>query len=752
MRAWRGFSLAAISLLCATAALTAVVGSVRGIVHDPQHRPIPGSEVQLKAVNSSWSQSTQTNQDGEFAFPTVPVGVYMITITAPSFETAAQQIEVTVNSSPVLHLELVLSGVTQTTTVTATAATTNPQSATPTTLVSRSEITQTPGAGRTNSLQMITNFVPGAYMTHDMLHIRGGHQVSWLIDGVPIPNTNIASNLGPQVDPKDIDFLDVQRGSYDAAYGDRIFGVFDVAPKNGFDMNNQGELATSFGSCYQTDNYLSFGGHSETLAYYGSLNGNRSNLGLETPTPQIYHDAENGFGGFGSVMYNSGTKDQFRVVGSLRHDFYQIPYDPNNPASAGLRDSQEEGDGYGLVSWIHTFNANAVTTVSPFYHYNSANYRSSPNDTPIATTDLRGSNYVGGQVALALTLPGNDLQIGTYSFFQHDDETFNLLFNDGSGALPVAEARRPSGALESIFISDKVTATSWLTFIGGMRFTHFSGGVSESATDPRIGAALRIPRWNWVLRAFYGRYYQPPPLTSIAGPLLQYCSTVDCGFVPLLGERDEEHQFGLTIPVRAWTLSFDTFEMHARNFFDHNNIGESEVFIPVTIENARIQGNEVTLQSPNLWHRAQIHLAYSNQMAQGKGAITGGLICYNPNDPTACEYSAEYSALDHDQRNTLNVGFNSRLPWQSYIGSNVYYGSGFSNGSPNPQYPGDYLPGHVQIDLSLGKNFGESYSLSVTALNITNRHLLIDNSLTFGGYHYNNPREIYVQFRYRFHF
>ncbi len=52
---------------------------------------------------------------------------------------------------------------------------------------------------------MITDYVPGAYMTHDMLHMRGGHQTSWLIDGVAIPNTKIASNVGPQIDPKDID-------------------------------------------------------------------------------------------------------------------------------------------------------------------------------------------------------------------------------------------------------------------------------------------------------------------------------------------------------------------------------------------------------------------------------------------------------------------------------------------------------------------------------------------------------------------
>ena len=68
------------------------------------------------------------------------------------------------------------------------------------------------------------------------------------------------------------------------------------------------------------------------------------------------------------------------------------------------------------------------------------------------------------------------------------------------------------------------------------------------------------------------------------------------------------------------------------------------------------------------------------------------------------------------------------------------------------QYPGNYLPGHTTFDLSVGKSFRERYTVSVTALNITNLHVLLDNSLTFGGLHYSDPRQVYVEFRYRFHY
>ena len=62
------------------------------------------------------------------------------------------------------------------------------------------------------------------------------------------------------------------------------------------------------------------------------------------------------------------------------------------------------------------------------------------------------------------------------------------------------------------------------------------------------------------------------------------------------------------------------------------------------------------------------------------------------------------------------------------------------------------MPSHTTVDLSLGKSFSEGkYAISATALNVANRRVQLDNSLTFGGFHWNEPRQIYGEFRYRFH-
>jgi TonB dependent receptor/Carboxypeptidase regulatory-like domain/TonB-dependent Receptor Plug Domain len=746
------FLLGAALLVLGQPARATVFGNVHGIVHDPQHRPVSGADVQLNSATSDWSQSTRTNADGEFTFPVVPLGDYIVSAKSSGFSQVQQSFTLVGDTSSVLHLQLALASVTQTAVVTASVDEASVESVTPTTLVDRADIAQTPGADLTNSAAMITNFTPGAYLTHDMLHIRGGHQTTWLIDGVPIPNTNIASNVAPQIDPKDVDYVEILRGSYNAGYGDRTYGEFNALPRSGFEGNNDGELMITGGSFYQTNAQLSFASHTQHFAYYASVNGNRSNLGLETPIPQIYHDAANGYGGFTSLIFNMDPSDQLRFDGQLRQDFYQIPYDPDPNDSenqqfdtSGLRDSQRETDSFLIFSWIHTFNPTTVLTVSPFYHYNNSSYNSRPTDTPLATTDHNAENYGGGQAVLGFHLPRNNVQTGIYAWGANSNQFFGLTFNDGSNNPPLSERDDVLGSEEAIYVSDNFSVTSWLNLIGGVRATHFSGGVTENATDPRVGGTLRIPRLNWVFRAFWGKYYQPPPLVTISGPLIQLCGTNDCTFLALPGERDEEHQFGVNIPVRGWSLDIDYFEMRGVNFLDHNNIGESSIFIPVTIAESRIRGTEVTLSSPRMWNRAQAHLAYSNQMAQSQGAFTGGLIVGPPPEPG-------WGALDHDQRNTLNVGSVVTLPWQALLSANVYYGSGFSNGSPDAQYPGPYLPGHASIDLSLGKQFREKFTFSVTALNVANRHLLIDNSLTFGGFHYNNPREVYAEFRYRFHY
>lgn len=740
-------------------AFATIFGSVRGVVHDPQHRPIQGAHLTLKAQDSDWMQSQNSDNNGEFVFTSVPIGNYTVTVSSKGFEQRSQAVIVESDTSPVLHLQLAIEGAEESVTVPGTVGQVTTDSATPTTMLNRQEIEQTPGADRTNGLEMITDYVPASYVTHDMLHMLGGHQVEWLIDGVPIPNTNIATNLGPQIDPRDIDELEVFSGSYDADYGDRTYGIFNVVPRTGFERNRDCDLVLTAGNFYQTDNQLSCGSHAERFAWYASLNGNRSAYGLQTPIPQVVNDAENGFGAFATFIANPNAKNQYRLITSLRRDYYQIPIDPNpnstgnqiliasgESPSYGLHDAEVEPDGYAILSWIHTFNPNTLLTISPFYHYNGADYNGGANDYPVISNVEQKANYAGAQTVLSRTFWKNDLEAGFYSFYQHQYNYFDNVFTDGSQNFP-ASSIGVNGGVVAEFINDKFKVAPWFTLITGLRTTQFdSTSLAEHATDPRFGAALRVPRLNWVFSGFYGYYYQTPPLSTATGAVVGLAQSQGFAFSPLHGERDIQWQYGVTIPVRNWTLTANNYETRAENWLDHNNIGESNVFWPITWSYAMIQGWQLTLRSPEVLHHGQFHLAYANQIAQATSPITGGLIFSVP---------PGLAPVDHDQRNTLNVGFNAKLPWSAYASTNVYYGSGFTNGlygAPNAQYPGPYLPSHTTFDVSAGKTFAENYSISANVVNVANLRVQLDNSLTFGGFHWNDPRQIYGEFRYRFKF
>ena len=729
-----------LALLAALPAFAAVFGTVKAIVHDPQHRPVQGATVEVQSRTSAFKVAGATNDEGIATLQNVPVGEYDVTIQSPGFAAVQQSVTVTSGNVQEMHFALTVMQHQETVEVSGAPETVNPSSPVPQVLVNRGDIAQTPGADRTNSMAMITNFVPGAAMVHDQLHVRGGHQVTWEIDGIPVPNTNIATNVGPQFDPKDIDYMEVQRGSFAAESGDRTYGVFNVVTRSGFERSRQGELVSSYGNFNSTDNQLSFGDHNDRSAYYVSLSGNRSDHGLETPTTDNLHNQSAGGGAFTSLILNASPKDQLRFVGSARTDFFQVPNDADQQA-AGVRDREREQDIFGSLSWIHTFGPGVMLTVAPSYHFNRAAFEGlGAPDQRLVTTDNRASSYLGGQASVSVVKGHHNASVGFYGFAQHDNTLFGLTGTNDVGDPVDAHPPRQkvNGELDALWIQDQYQAASWLSLTAGVRFTRFSGLVTETAGSPRLGVAIQIPHLHWILRGAYSRYYQAPPLDTISPDVLSV--SPDQGFLPLRGERDEQRDLGLTIPLRGWVLEFDQFRTGAHNFFDHDALGNSNLFIPLTIEGVRIVGYEATVRSPKLFKKVDFHLAYSHQTIEGSGGVTGGLTDFAP--PAEGLFF-----LDHDQRQTLSTGFTAVLPHKSWLSGNVSAGSGFLDGDG----PG-HLPAYATVDLSLGHSFGENWSAKLTATNLADNRYFIDHSNSFGGSHVSDPRMVSVQLRYRFHY
>jgi hypothetical protein len=92
---------AAVPLL-GTIAFASIFGSVRGLIHDSQHRPIQGAHITLKAQNSDWKRSSDSSDSGEFQFTSVPLGNYTVTVSSKGFQQMQQEVIVQSDTSPVL--------------------------------------------------------------------------------------------------------------------------------------------------------------------------------------------------------------------------------------------------------------------------------------------------------------------------------------------------------------------------------------------------------------------------------------------------------------------------------------------------------------------------------------------------------------------------------------------------------------------------------------------------------------------------
>jgi hypothetical protein len=164
MKFIRFIVFSALVLAFAGSGYATIFGNVRGIVHDPQHRPIPNAEIVLQADRSAWSQTAHTNPDGEFEFSAVPAGVYTVSVKTQGFQPAEQSITVSSGSAPIFHFALEIAAAKQSISVFAEPEIVNAHASSTQTTLDRERIARTPGADRTNSLAMVTDYVPEAYM------------------------------------------------------------------------------------------------------------------------------------------------------------------------------------------------------------------------------------------------------------------------------------------------------------------------------------------------------------------------------------------------------------------------------------------------------------------------------------------------------------------------------------------------------------------------------------------------------------
>src|SRR5215204_4083357 len=97
-------------------------GSLTGSVTDPNGASLPGATVEIKNVETNVSNTTTSNEEGNYNFPLLNPGKYTLTVTAQGFAPATREnIEIRVAEKLTLDVPVSVTGVGETVTTVASA-------------------------------------------------------------------------------------------------------------------------------------------------------------------------------------------------------------------------------------------------------------------------------------------------------------------------------------------------------------------------------------------------------------------------------------------------------------------------------------------------------------------------------------------------------------------------------------------------------------------------------------------------------
>ena len=299
----------AMMLSCSVVLAQYTTARLSGTVTDASASIVPGATVTVLQVATGYQQAVKTGSTGDYLFPSLPVGVYELTIAMPGFSTYSQKgIELTVGQSASQNVTLRVGGDTQEVTVQANASLVTTDSAMVGQLINQKSMAGLPLNGR--EAQQLIFLVPGAIDVSSQncaadceggvlpgeqyAKVNGGgaNGTYYLLDGVDYNDTYINTNL-PFPNPDALQEFNVQTSNMSAAYGNATGGVANVVTKSGTDtihgdafeflrnyaMDAKNYFATSPNPLKQNQFGGTIGGPllKKRLFYFGSYQGTRTN-------------------------------------------------------------------------------------------------------------------------------------------------------------------------------------------------------------------------------------------------------------------------------------------------------------------------------------------------------------------------------------------------------------------------------------------------------------------------------------------
>ncbi len=317
------FSIALISLLLASSSLAQVVGAtIAGAVSDPTGAVLPHATVVVHNSETGTERRLQTDDAGRYHAPSIPVGTYDVSVTAPGFaETHRSGILLAVGQSLTLDLAVAVDSAQQQVTVTDQAQTVNLSTQQVAGLISEREVKGLPLNGRSYDQLITLNPATVNYTSQrsgsvgtsnssvgNMFSVSGRRPQDnlFLLNGVEytgasLINVTPGGTSGQLLGVDAVREFNVVSDTYGATYGKRQGAQISIVTESGTNTLHGSAYEFLRNSYFDARNYFdqgripnfqrnNFGGalggplKKNKLFLFGNYEGYRQNLGITDVT------------------------------------------------------------------------------------------------------------------------------------------------------------------------------------------------------------------------------------------------------------------------------------------------------------------------------------------------------------------------------------------------------------------------------------------------------------------------------------
>src|SRR6266702_1713270 len=464
-------------------------GTVYGTVTDPGGAIIQGADVTIANPVSGYSRQTRTDTAGHYQFTNLPLNPYHLTISAPTFASAAADADVRSTVPITLNTSLKLSATSTMVEVTTNGGDLIEGDPVGHTDIDRDLFQKLPLESASSSLSsLVTLASPGVSADSDGLyHGMGDHASNTIaVDGQNMSDQQ-SKVLSNQIPANSVQSPQAIQGAPPAEYGGKTSLVIQVTTRSGQGVTTPtGSVSASFGTFGSSTGSvdLSYGG--KNWGNFIEVDGLNTGRFLDPPEFVVFHAKGNELNIFDRIDRQLTAADSIHLNLNYSRSWFQTPnaYDNLNVqnvisggaganpvfGNVGNTDQRSKIGTFNIApTYTRTIGNNSVFNFGPYIRKDQYNYYPSNNPLadlgPIQTQSIsqnRSLTNAGVHSDISYVKGINNIKLAamySQTFLRENDSlgiinsTFNSPCVDGSG-VPQPGFTDPSQCTDAGFVSN----------------------------------------------------------------------------------------------------------------------------------------------------------------------------------------------------------------------------------------------------------------------------------------------------------